>query len=227
MQTLRTRGLAAALVTTGLLLAGAAAPARAIPLAGDRTTLDVTSFQALSGLGVTLSGLGSTIVFSNPGAQLFFAIFPVTGGDVDLPNSFAGTIEHAGSGLRLSVLGADLDLSNLLVNTSAGAVTGDVSSAGAATVNLSLFDIVPCSGGLPGTCLTQSGLAFIPTGYGLRVASDLATKLDQVLGLSGLSGFQLGVANTALLPVPEPGSALLLGGALTALCAGRRTRHRA
>lgn len=218
MRKLRSKGFVGALVALGLALAGAAAPVQAIPIVGDRTSVDVTSIDLLTTAGITLSGLGSTTILSAPG--LLFAVFPVTGGDVDLPNSFAGTVEHEGSGLRLTIFGVDIDLTNFVLSTIAATLVADVAVNGTGVGPVSFFDVVACASGPPGSCQTLPNGAVIPTGFGLRISADAAT----LLGLPDLAGFQFGVANTALRAVPEPGSALLLGSALLALAAGRRHR---
>jgi len=196
-----------------------------VAITGDRTTIDVTSIGFLNFVGIGVSGLGSAIVFSSPPAQLLFAVLPVTGGNVNLPFDFVGTIEHAGSGLRLSFGGVDADLTNFTINTGSNILTGDVKSGAFEVAGATLFDILACSSGAPGTCQTNPNAAVIPTGIGLRISSDLATGLAVLLGLPDLTGFQFGVANTALTAVPEPGTALLVGSALAGLAALRRDRR--
>jgi hypothetical protein len=44
------------------------------------------------------------------------------------------------------------------------------------------------------------------------------------MGLPSLAGFYFGTANTQVNFIPEPGTAMLVGGALVALAAVRRRR---
>jgi len=214
----------APLVAVALLALGlAAAPsARAVPLAGDYTLVDVTSVEALADAGLALTTLGSAEAFSSPSLDVLLALFPVTGGDVDLPNSFLGFVEHQGSGLRLSFLGVDLDLENFVIDTVNNVVNADVSFSGSSGA-AAIFRIVPCASGPRGTCQTVPDGAVLPTGFGLRFTEEAALLLETAFGLQGFADFQFGVANTALRAIPEPGTLLLLGAGLTGLAAlGRR-----
>lgn len=212
--------LATAVLAAGLSPAGSA---RAVPIVGDYTLVDVTSIGALTGAGITVSGLGTAEVFVSPALGVALGLFPVTGGDVDLPTSFLGTIEHEGSGLRLSFLGVDLDLTDFVIDTVNNVVNADV-AFGSSSGTAAIFDIVPCQSGPPGTCQTLPGGAVIPTAWGLRLTATAAAVIETAFGIPGLAGLQFGVANTALVPIPEPGSALLLGAALAGLGVLRRAR---
>lgn len=217
-------GARALLAAAGLLLSVSATPANAIPLAGDYTLIDVTSAQALSGAGVAISALGAAELYSSAALGVTLALLPVTGGDVDIPTSFAGTIEHAGSGLRLSFLGADIDFTNLVINTVTNQVVADF-AIGAASGTADIFDILPCDSGPPGTCMTIPGSALIPSALRLGFSANGAALIEFGFGIPGLAGIQFGVANTAIVPVPEPGTALLLGSSLVGLAALRRGRR--
>lgn len=216
-------GALALLAVVGLGL-GAASPARAVPIVGDYTLVDVTSVGALSSAGVSLETLGSAEAFSSPALGVLLALFPVTGGDVDLPNSFAGTIEHQGSGLRLTFAGAPVALTDFVIDTTTLKLTATVASDVFNGVT-DFFDIVPCQSGPPGTCQTIPGGAVIPSALGLRISQNGGIVLAAAWGLPGLQGLQFGVANTALVAIPEPTTALLLGAGLAGLAtAGRRRR---
>lgn len=224
MRKLNSRGIAAAVAAAGLALAVAATPARAIPIAGDYSAIDITIAPALSAAGVTLSALGDLELFTASFLVITHAVIPVTGGDVDLPTSFLGTIEHSGSGLRLSFLGIDLDFNNLVFNTITGQVFSDfVSPIGSATTDI--FDILPCDSGPPGTCATIPGGAVGPSSLRLTFSANGAAVVAASFGISGLAGVQFGEADTHLRAVPEPGTALLVGSALLGLAALRRGRR--
>ena len=219
---IRSKGLAVATAAAVLAIAGASSSARAVPIVGDYSYIDITSSKALTSAGVTLSALGAAQLFTTPLTTL--AYLPVTGGDVDLPTSFLGTIEHAGSGLRLTFAGVDLDLTNLVINTLTNQVTTDFAS-GALNGTTDFFDISACDSGAPGTCATLPAGAVIPTGLRLAFSANGAAVIQTFFGVSGLAGVQFGVANTAIRAVPEPGTAMLLGSALVALAASRRQRR--
>lgn len=220
----RTIAAGIAIAVTGLTLAFGGSPARAIPIAGDYSVIDLTTDPALTAAGVVTTALGTAEIhhYGIPGVTL--AVLPVTGGDVDLPTSFLGTVEHDGSGLRLSFLGVDLDFTNLVMSTITGKVTADF-TVGAASGTAEIFDILPCDSGAPGTCATIPGGAVIPSALRLTFSADGAALVAFAFGIPGLAGVQFGVWNTALRAVPEPGTALLVSGALAGLAAIRRSRR--
>lgn len=213
-----------AIAAFGLVFALAGGPARAIPIIGDYSTIDLTADPALTAAGVVTTALGTAEIHHYGFLGVTLAVLPVTGGDVDLPTSFLGTVEHDGSGLRLSFLGTDLDFTNLVMNTTTGKVTADF-AVGASTGTADIFDILPCDSGAPGTCATLPRGAVIPSALRLTFSADGAALVDFAFGIPGLAGIQFGVWNTALLPVPEPGTALLVSGALAGLAAIRRGRR--
>ena len=221
MRSMVSKGVLALVTIFGLAAAG---PARAVPIAGDYTLVDVTSVGALSGAGVTLETLGSAEAFSSPALGVLLALFPVTGGDVDLPNSFAGTIEHQGSGLRLTFAGVPVELTDFVIDTTTLKLTATVASTVFNGIT-DIFDIVPCQSGPPGTCQTIPGGAVIPSALGLRISENGGILLAASWGLPGLQGLQFGVANTALVAVPEPTTALLAGAGLVGLAAAGRRRR--
>ena len=228
MRMVHLKRIAAVAAAAGLLLAVAATPARAIPIAGDYSLIDVTSTKGLSSLSVTLTALGTAEIFNSAALGVKLVLLPVTGGDVDLPTSFLGTIEHSGSGLRLSSFGSDIDLTDFVMNTSTLKMSANF-AIGALTGATDIFDILPCDSGPPGTCATFPGGAVLPTALRLSFTADAAALVALAFGnpaFAGLAGVQFGVANTALTAVPEPGTAFLVGSALVGLAALRRN-HRA
>jgi len=230
MRIVHLKRIAAVVAAAGLLLTVAATPARAIALVGEYTLIDVTSIQALSSAGFTLTALGGAEIFDSAALGVKIALLPVTGGNVDLPTSFLGTIEHSGSGLRLSRLGVDLDLTNFLMNILTdppitGTMSADVAVGGTPAGVVSIFNVLPCNLGPPGTCLTVPGAAAIASPLRLSLTAEAAGMLEFAFGIPGLEGLPFGVANTALTAVPEPGTALLFGSALVGLAALRRNRR--
>ena len=224
MRMMHLKRIAAVVVAAGLLLAVAATPARAIPIGGDYSLIDITSAPYLRAAGLDLAALGTGELHTFAILGVTTLVLPVTGGDVALPFSFDGTIEHSGSGLRLSSSGINLDLTNVVVNTLTSKVSADY-AIGAATGAGEIFDILPCDSGPPGTCFTLPRGAVIPSALRLSFTDLGAGLVNFVIpGLAG-AGMQFGVANTALTAVPEPGTALLVGSALVGLAALRRNRR--
>ncbi len=211
--------MSAVAVVLGVALS-VGSPARALPIAGERTTIDVTSVGVLGAAGVSLSALGSAIPLSAPG--LLFVVLPITGGDVNLPTSFDGTIEHLGSGLQVSFLGNSVDLRNFVIDMTAQKVTADVSfSVGGFAAAVPVFNLTTC--GSPATSCITHAVSVVATGLGMTFTPEGAAVLT-TLGLPSLAGFYFGTAVTQVNFVPEPATAMLLGGALVALAAVRRRR---
>jgi Htaa len=92
--------------------------------------------------------------------------FPITGGSVD-SESLAGTIEHSG-GLRFSAGGTDLDVTDFVVDTEAGALTA---TAGGADVPLLALD-------LSGLQRTEEGGAIVASGIKATLTPEAATALN-------------------------------------------------
>ena len=226
MRMMHLKRIAAVVVAAGLLLAVAATPARAIPIGGDYSLIDITSAPYLRAAGLDLAALGTGELHTFAILGVTTLVLPVTGGDVALPFSFDGTIEHSGSGLRLSSSGINLDLRNFVMNTVTWKMSADYDYAsGAATGAGDIFDILACDSGPPGTCFTLPRGAVIPSALRLSFTDLGAGLVNFVIpGLAG-AGMQFGVANTALTAVPEPGTALLVGSALVGLAALRRNRR--
>jgi hypothetical protein len=189
-----------------------AAQAAPLPVTGGVTSVKLVSAPVLTGAGVTVSGLGT--VSLSPGSDgIPLAYFPITGGSLDT-GSFAGTIAHNGSGLRLSTSTGSINLTNFLINTTTLSLTGNVSFG---TTNLSavpLFD------------LSFSTVPVFP--FNLKLTSTAAGALSAVLGVPDLTGAVIGIANTSpITAVPEVGTvtSMLTGLGLMALVLGQRRKR--
>ncbi len=186
--------LAAAVATTCTLLATPAL-AQSLPIIGGVTSVTLTSAPALTGLGLGVGGLGSAII--SPGsAGTPLAYFPVTGGSIDTV-SFAGSIEHAGSGLSLSTAAVTLNLTNFVIDTVGGTLSGN------AAVGSTALGVVPLFN------LGSSGVAVAP--FSLSLTSAAAGALTALFGVPDLTGFRIGDANTIpVTVVPEPATVLTM-----------------
>lgn len=193
-----------------LALASAPAAAQALPVIGGTTGVKLTAAPVLGSAGVSVGLIGSATL--SPGSDgLPLVYFPITGGSFDTA-SFAGEIEHDGSGLTLSTASGSIALTDFVINTSKLELTGGASFGGTSLSDVPLFDI-----GL-------SGSPFLP--FTLSLTATAAGALSTVLGLPDLTGVTVGTANTLPITsaVPEPATALsmLAGVGLMGLIAARR-----
>jgi hypothetical protein len=198
---------AAAAVVGSLLAFG---QAQALPVVGGTTAVKLTSAPTLTSAGVTVSGLGT--VSLSPGSDgLPVAYFPITGGDINT-STFAGTIAHNGSGLRLSTSTGSINLTNFLINTTTLSLTGNVAFGTTSLSNVPLFD------------LSFGTVPVFP--FNLKLTAAAAGALSTVLGVPNLTGATIGIANTLPITsaVPEVGTvaSMLAGLGLMALVLGRR-----
>lgn len=198
------------------LAASLAAPqvqAQALPIVGGTTAVTLTSAPTLTSVGLAVSPLGSATV--SPGSSgIPIAYFGVTGGSIDT-DSFAGLIEHEGSGLSLSAGGATIELANFVIDTSALLLSGDVTIGATTLDDVGLLDI-----GLTGSPFTP---------FSLTLTAAAAGALSSVFGVGDLTGFELGVANTLPITaaVPEPATYLSFLGGLGLVGAALQRRRRA
>jgi hypothetical protein len=206
------------LLASAAVLAAAAssvAVAAPLPVTGGTTAVKLVSAPTLTAAGVTVSGLGS--VSLSPGSDgLPLAYFPITGGSLDT-STFAGTIAHNGSGLRLSTGTGSINLTNFLINTSTLSLTGNVQFGTTSLSAVPLFD------------LSFGTVPVFP--FVLKLTPTAAGALSTVLGVPNLTGATIGIANTLPITsaVPEVAtvSSMLAGLGLMTLVLGQRRQRTA
>lgn len=203
------------LVAAAAWLSVAAVPtahAQALPIVGGVTSVTLTAAPTLASVGLSVAPLGSALV--SPGSTgIPIAYFPVTGGAIDTV-SFAGSVQHAGSGLSLSSASATVSLTNFVIDTTTSLLSGNVAVGGSALGVVPLFSI------------GSSGVATSP--FSLALTAAAAGALSTVFGIPNLTGAVLGTANTIPITsaVPEPATvASMLAG--LALMGGLMSRRRA
>jgi hypothetical protein len=129
--------------------------------------------------------------------------FLVTGGFLNTA-TFAGVIEHDGSGLALSDATSTVNLTDFVIDTVALTLTGQVAVGDTALGAVPLFS------------LGFSTNPFSPVS--LQLTSAAAGALSAVFGLPDLTGLTLGTANTLpVTTVPEPATYLAMLGGLAVL----------
>lgn len=115
--------------------------------------------------------------------------FPITGGVVN-SETLAGSIAHSG-GLKLSVGGETLEVSNFVANTKAGVLTA---TAGAAEIPLLALDFTGLKKSTKGGAIVASGIKATLTDYA-------ASAMNGILGVTffeeGLALGEITVTATA------------------------------
>ena len=203
------------------------APASAAPFTmapfgiagGDtRVALDRGLVDTLDGIGVSIElvGSGSSAVNGNPN-------FGVTGGFLNL-NSFTGSIEHAGSGIRLfnSSSSTEIIATDFVIGLNSatdGVLSGTV---GGNSVDLFRFDRSTLGADLDATLAALTNLD--APSLALMITDDLSAALDATFATGGVAGAIFGLAATAPAPVPLPAAAWVFLAGVGALGARRIRR---
>lgn len=174
--------------------APAAAPSAATALRGGTTTVTTGP-----GIAATLLRAGILPVAVSPGRQSFgyqrglttsFA-FPVTGGAVDL-TTLAGTIEHRGGITFINLRnGKRLTVSNFVIDTRTGTLTGRVDRT---TTRVPVFTL-----DLSAATVSATGNKVAVGNIDVRLTAVAAGALNQTLGTQVFAGgLDLGTARTSL-----------------------------
>lgn len=202
----------AAAVAVAATVSATPALAQSLPIVGGVTSVSLTSAPALTGLGLSVGGLGTATI--SPGsAGTPLAYFPVTGGSINTA-TFAGSIQHTGSGLSLSTPSTTVNLTNFVIDTVGGTLSGNVA------VGATSLGVVPLFN------LGSSGIAVAP--FSLSLTSAAAGALSTVFGVPNLTGFLIGNANTIpVTVVPEPATVLSMLAGLGLIGATVYRRRRA
>jgi hypothetical protein len=176
-----------------------------ITLIGGTTNVTLTSAPTLTSLGLGVAPTGTATVTLGSGG-IPIASFGITGNTPD------NLIFHDGSGLRFSAGSNNLAISNFLINTTTGIITGSVSVNGTSVGNgISLFNI---GSGLSLTLATPALNAFGST-FNLNAATVTALS-TAVIGTASI--------NPPAAAVPEPGSIALFLSGLPIIGAAARRR---
>jgi hypothetical protein len=186
--------------------------AQALPVTGGTTAVKLTAAPTLTGAGVTIINLGNTTL--SPGSDgIPIAYIPITGGDINT-TTFAGTIAHNGSGLRLSSSTGSINLTNFLINTNTLSLTGTVAYGTTSLSNVPLFD------------LSFGTNPIYP--FNLKLTAAAGGALSTVLGVPNLTGATIGIANTLPITAAVPDVAsitsMMAGLGLIGVIAMRRSR---
>jgi len=166
-----------------------------IPITGVETTVLLTSFDTLTGAGLTPAPLGTATVIPGDPPSI---VFPITGGtffDNGDPATDYSLIEHNGSGFSLTDSSTFLNLENFLIDTKESQLFGDASFDGGSVDDLPIFNITPT--------------------LSLLLTSEAAGAIDVIFGVGDLTNFKIGEVTglnvTLGSPVPEPSTIILFG----------------
>ena len=180
--------LAVAVCAASLLLFVTPAPTRADSIGGDTSVaLNSTTVTAWGNLGITLSPLGSATF----NATTMTLTFPITHGTI---SSSGDVLFHDGSGFSLTENSATVTFRNLVIDTAAGTLSGNVHFGNTQLNGVTLFNI-----GTDGV---------------LTLNAQAATQLGTAFGLSNLAGTNIGNAAISL-PLDSPGGSVGSNGGAT------------
>ncbi len=209
------------LAVLGLALGATAASAVPMPATGG-TSVYLSSAGALGDLGLDVEvlgvGAGNAVVGPTPFLPSPTAVFAVTAVDLSTVQIF-----HDGSGIKLSAGALFVSLENFVINGGVPSITADVSTSRTlASSPVDVFELRDCRS-LVGFCTGTDGTTTVD-GLGLFLTDDAIGALAGEFGAPALGGIDgdtlIGVANSTF--VPEPSTALLVGGGLVVLASRRR-----
>ena len=165
------------------------APTRADSMGGDTSVaLNSATVSAWGGLGITLSPLGSATF----DATTMTLTFPISHGTI---SSSGDVLFHDGSGFSLTENSTTVTFRNLVIDTAAGTLSGNVHFGNTQLNGVTLFNI-----GTDGV---------------LTLNAQAAANLGTAFGLSNLTGTNIGTA-TISLPLDSPGGSVGGSGGATA-----------
>ncbi len=142
-----------------------------LTLTGENTTLvlEPATATVLTGLGVEVTPIAPAT------AQGDGIAFPITGGTV-ASDTLAGSIEHSG-GLRFAVGGTNVDVTDFVVDTTAGTLTA---TTGGAELPLLSLD-------LSGLERSMEGDAIVASGIKATLAAEAATALNEAFDVTAFT----------------------------------------
>lgn len=191
------------LVLVAGLMFGGAGSATAVPIGvvNGATQLNVTSFGALTGLGVTVAPMGTAQVVPVGALPSPIVFYDVTAVDLD-----ESLIFHEGSILDLSTV-ATVTLSNFIIDAANEQVTADVVSPSLVADGVAILNIAKtCS--LADPCIgLDDSLSIV--GFELTLTAAAGGLLAEDLDIPNLTDAPFAVASSNFTPIPEPGTAML------------------